>query len=416
MKRAIYLLLISLACTLATEAQNCGCTDPLANNYNPEATLNDGSCRYDSAYLEPVIICNLDTSLDGTSSLFVWHDTLWSANDHSTYLISAFDTATGAVLRTLSFSDSHCHDMEETFIDGDHIYFGEVGNNYGSRREFYFLRFSIGDRTVDTIYYTYPGDYEPGDSTTAMATDFDCEAFVVGADSIYLFTKEWTSLHTSCYAVPKQAGRHEARFHGRLNTDGMVTGARYDSDKRLLVLIGYNSAMQPFVELCYDFRGESFFSACCRKLDVAALCIQSEGIATFDGLTYYYTNEHTQVGGILNVPAQCSRIDLTPYLGHYLYPERYPLPTERIGHPQQPKATTYPNPTKGRVTIKGASQIRNIRAYDAQGRMVGAIENNNADIVSLDLTSLPDGIYHLLYTAQNGATATENIIKKRNRR
>ena len=25
---------------------NCGCTDPIANNYNPEATQDDGNCTY----------------------------------------------------------------------------------------------------------------------------------------------------------------------------------------------------------------------------------------------------------------------------------------------------------------------------------------------------------------------------------
>ena len=45
-----------------------GCTDPLANNYDPEATDDDDSCTYDSEPVDPSIFASPFTSLYATAS------------------------------------------------------------------------------------------------------------------------------------------------------------------------------------------------------------------------------------------------------------------------------------------------------------------------------------------------------------
>ena len=64
-------------------AQVCGCTDPLAINYNASATVNDGSCEYESIVIESTPVGMLDSLLDGTSTLFFWNNGYWTFNDHN---------------------------------------------------------------------------------------------------------------------------------------------------------------------------------------------------------------------------------------------------------------------------------------------------------------------------------------------
>ncbi len=46
-------LLIFVAGSFNVTAQTKGCTDPQANNYNPAATVNDGSCEYSITLFTP---------------------------------------------------------------------------------------------------------------------------------------------------------------------------------------------------------------------------------------------------------------------------------------------------------------------------------------------------------------------------
>jgi len=50
-------------------AQICGCTDPLANNFNPLATSNDGTCTYNTSIVSPESSWSLPTILNETSGL-----------------------------------------------------------------------------------------------------------------------------------------------------------------------------------------------------------------------------------------------------------------------------------------------------------------------------------------------------------
>src|ERR1043166_705968 len=64
------------------QGQVYGCKDPLANNFNPAATINDGSCTYNAtAYTPPVRVNPMSDSLRETSGLQMAGNFLWSFND-----------------------------------------------------------------------------------------------------------------------------------------------------------------------------------------------------------------------------------------------------------------------------------------------------------------------------------------------
>ena len=55
-------------------SQIAGCTDPFAINYNPEATIDDGSCNYEGCTYFQAINYNSDASLDDGSCEFLFAD------------------------------------------------------------------------------------------------------------------------------------------------------------------------------------------------------------------------------------------------------------------------------------------------------------------------------------------------------
>ena len=352
-------------------AQVCGCTDSLAINYDADATVNDGSCLYAPTTVYAVEVGNLDTLLNGTSSLFYWENGYWTYNDWSDNCLYRIDSVTAAITDTLCLDGVANNNTEEIAQDSLYLYFGVVGNNYGDRNDLHFLRIkkeSILNQTleIDTIWFSYEDqtDFSYG----SYNTDFDCEAFIVTDDSIYLFTKQWVSEQTALYGIPKTPGTYVAQRRGTYDVQGLVTGATYVPEYQLVVLCGYDynggdywTALHPFVVLLYDFQGDNFFSGNKRRLDFESLAkVQVEAIATTNALDYYLTNEHfatTALGVTVDVPARLQRLDLreylVPYLSEYIdFGDTVSIP-DGIPSPQNSADSfrIYPNPAKDKLHI-----------------------------------------------------------------
>ena len=212
------------------------------------------------------------------------------------------------------------------------MYFGDIGTNSGRRKNLQILRVSkesIENQKfkIDTIRFSY--EDQTDFTAHPQATDFDCEAFIVTGDSIYLFTKQWVSSQTTVYSIPKTPGTHVAHRGETYNVKGLITGVTYIPEYQLVVLCGYDydkknifSALHPFIILLYDFKDGYFFSGNKRRLDFGSgVKAQIEGIATSNALDYYLTCEHfhtTRMGLAFDFPAQLWRVDLRKYLMPYL--------------------------------------------------------------------------------------------------
>ncbi|TDO71527.1 hypothetical protein EV143_108182 [Flavobacterium chryseum] len=134
-----------------------------------------------------------------------------------------------------------------------------------------------------------------------------------------MFTKQWKSSKTSIYTLSKQSGIHIAKLKDTLNVKGLVTGATYLEEKKLIALCGYSKTGKPFIYLLYDFKNYDFLSGNKRKIDLQLSFHQIEGIATKDGLHYYLSNESLIRKPVLNVPQQIHYFDLSPVLNSYLH-------------------------------------------------------------------------------------------------
>ncbi|WP_294961482.1 T9SS C-terminal target domain-containing protein [uncultured Flavobacterium sp.] len=317
------ILFFFLTITASVYSQIPGCTDPLAENYNAKAGQNNGSCSYKNLKLRPEYSFRLSDSLKETSGLIDFENLLWTHNDDHDKTIYGLDSL-GKIKKKIVLEQAVNHDWEEISQDSTHIYIGDFGNNYsGNRSDLKILKiekksFLEGNPTIETISFSY-ADQTDFSSSKPNKTDFDCEAFIVSKDSIYLFTKQWKSAKTNIYALPKQGGIQTAKFKATLNTKGLVTGASYLEDKKLIALCGYTKVGKPFLYLLYDFKNHDFLSGNKRRIDLKLRFHQIEGIATKDGLHYFMTNESLVRKPILNNPQQIHYLDLSTVLGLYLH-------------------------------------------------------------------------------------------------
>ena len=408
-------------------AQVCGCTDSLAANYNADATINDGSCEYESVVIESTHIGTLDSVLNGTSTLFFWNSGYWTFNDHNDNCLYRIGTTDAAIMETLCINSLSGRDIEEISQDSLYLYFGDIGNNSGDRQDLHILRISkesILNQTfaIDTIAFSY--EDQTDFTSHPLATDFDCEAFVVTNDSIYLFTKQWLSTKTTIYSLPKTPGAHIAHRLETYDVRGLVTGATYIPDYHLIVLCGYSSdnrglwaSLRPFIVLLYDFEDDRFFSGNKRRLRFrSTVKSQVEAIATQDGLDYYITNEHfeaTVMGINVNLPAKLKRVDLREYLLPYL--SQFGVSdNQNVIHHFKPANDIhiYPNPASNYLNIE-YPQVLTGATYeilDLNGRKMaeGILKD---DTISLNNNNMPAGEY-LLVVRKKNKTRTISFIKK----
>lgn len=306
-----------------------GCTDPLANNFDPDATLNDGSCTYNSATITFTERKELSAVVDETSGLIVWQNKFWTHNDDTDLNIYGFTFEEPLELQPIELTGLSNIDWEELTQDAHYLYMGDFGNNLGNRTNLKIYKIEKlgllrGEVNVEEIAFSYDDqvNFNPGGS---LITDYDAEAFIVTDDFIYIFTKQWTARQTSVYRLPNTAGTHVAENIGTFDVEGLVTGSVYLPEERLIALIGYNfpEVAAPFIWLLYDFEGDDFFSGNKRRLDfnfLAFVAHQLEAITTVDGLIYYATNEFASTTNPfpITIPQRIHKLDLTSFLAGYL--------------------------------------------------------------------------------------------------
>lgn len=315
-------LLLSLFSIIHIQSQVSGCTDSLSKKYNPQTTTNDGSCEYKTGKIKPSHSIPLEKTIKETSGLIQYNNLLWTINDDSDTGIYGIDS-TGIIRNKIQLKNVLNRDWEEITQDENYVYIGDFGNNvFGNRKDLHILRIEkksleLNIPIIDTISFSYSNqmDFSKIKSNT---TNFDCEAFVVTTDSIYLFTKQWKQKKTSVYALAKTPGNHIAKLKETFNTKGLITGATYLPQKNLIILCGYNKKLTPFLFLLYDYKNSDFFSGNKRKIKLKLPFHQIEGISTQDGLYYYLTNENFERKPFINVAQKLHQLDLSNYLSPYL--------------------------------------------------------------------------------------------------
>jgi len=399
----VFVISLSLLSTGISEAQTPGCTDPFAINYNSAANRNDGSCIYSLTSVSSEFTNDLAGNLSETSGLISWKNQLWTINDNEDVNLYALDTANGMITKTYPLSGAVNTDWEEIAQDSDYIYIGDFGNNQsGNRSDLKILR--IGKNSVlenspviEEINFSYPdqNNFEPAGSNN---TDFDCEACLINADRIFLFTKQWINNKTSVYSLPKIPGTYSAKWESTFDVQGLITGATWIQSKRLVVLCGYNGMLEPFIYLLYDFTGNEFFSGNKRKISISLPYHQVEGVATTNGLKYFISNEKFTLDPILNVPPQVHVLDLTNFLEDYFKKFALTNPEIEISNDM----LIYPVPGRDIITIKTKAGLKydDFVLINLSGQIIlkGKLTENNQQI---DISPFLPGLFLLKVGTRN---------------
>lgn len=260
----------------------------------------------------------LDDKLKETSGLIHWNGKLWTHNDDTDVSLYALDTVTGKILETYPLQGVSNNDWEEIAQDEQYLYIGDFGNNAtGIRKDFNILKIEkqsllLKRPIIESIKFAYE-DQKDFSINKPNATNFDCEAFIVVQDSLFLFTKEWKSKKTTVYKLPNRVGDFVAQKVESYSVKGLVTGASYYPLKKILALCGYTRKGKPFIELFYNFKGNDFFSGSKKRIKLKPIFIQIEAISTNDGVHYYLTNEKLKFGPI-NKSQQMHILDLGQFI------------------------------------------------------------------------------------------------------
>ena len=388
-----------------------GCTDRMAVNYNNTATVNDGSCIYNPIPVSPVSGVELPAQLNETSGLIKWNHYIWTHNDDTDLNIYALDTVSGSIVQYCTLAGAVNNDWEEISQDNEYIYIGDFGNNAnGNRDDLKILKISknsilSGPPVIEEISFSY-SDQTDLDPAGPNNTDFDCEAFIVSDDSIFLFTKQYISNRTSLYSLPKTPGTFIAKLKATLDVQGLITGAVFLESEKLIVLCGYSSSLDPFLYLLYDFTDKDFFSGNKRKISIESSFLQIEGITTSNGLKYFITNEKLTLGNILTVAPKLQILDLSSYLDYYL-----DIKTDGWDDRSLKNYTVFPVPADDFISVKSDSNFgqSDYLIFDLAGHKIrtGTLPEEDP---SISVERLPSGLYLLKIGKKQGDIY--KIVKK----
>lgn len=390
MRQLFHLTACLFSSNLLIQAQTVGCTDKLATNFNANATINDGSCLYATTPITFLSSLTIDATLKETSGLIHWENLFWSHNDDNDNKIYAIHTTTGSIDSSITLNGLEIHDWEELQHDSLYLYIGDMGNNATGIRQnlavYKITKSSLFSSTllVDTIHFSYAAQIDFSTSTS-NTTNFDCEAFIVSADSIYFFAKEWTHKKSTIYSIPNQAGHHTAQPIFELDVNGLITGACWAANKDAIVLCGYSTILQPFIYMITDLDQYNFSKANKRKLTFNNLLgYQTEAIATADGHIFYLTNEQFSMGGT-TIQQQIHTVDLSNF-----FPKKN---TISIKENAIENVKIYPNPSHDIIVIDNATAGL-YEIINNQGQIVQMITLQTPS-TTIDVSRLSAGSYFL---------------------
>jgi hypothetical protein len=419
MKKVLFPIFLFAFFSSTVKAQVAGCPDPAADNYDPSATVNNGSCTYNSATITPKLKYNLNTLLNESSGLIWWNKQIWSHNDSGNDpAIYAMNATTSDIQRTVTISNATNIDWEDITQDKKFIYIGDFGNNAnGNRTDLKIYKIAKADVlasnivTASVINFSYNDqtDFTPKGNNN---TNFDCEAMIALGDSLYLFSKDWVDNKTRLYKLPNKPGTFSAIKLGELNVQGLITGADILPNERVIVLSSYSNSLSPFIYLLYDFGGNHFFDANKRKVLLNQTFTQTEGICAKTATTFFISNERFSKLGI-TTPAKLQQLNLSSFLNpYYSKPSIAQVSVSvKTNIKENNKWASITNGSNWlQVNILSPAKKSTVAIYDVAGtlRFKKIITGSS---ITIDLSSFAHGIY-IAKVYSGNKQLTQKFIKE----
>ena len=183
------------------------------------------------------------------------------------------------------------NDWEDITKDDQFIYVANMGNNFDTRKNLSIVKTPIdpSSNKTELIEFNYPEQVIF--TTTYSQSQYDAEALISVDDYLIILTKNKLKKITEIYALPKIAGKYEAKKIGSLNTQSIITGGDYDHQNKLLALTGTLIFNEYYILKIEDFDLESKKNY---KIDMYEIPIgktQVEAIKIIDSNTFWITSE-----------------------------------------------------------------------------------------------------------------------------
>jgi len=364
-----------------------GCTDPQAQNFDPAANWNDGSCTYATTNYSLQLVTDFPDELQENSGLIFYNSNLYSINDGGNSTdFQELDTQ-GTIMRSINVSGSQNIDWEAISQNDSTIYLGDFGNNGGNRQDLSIYRVSKNEIvnndtvTMNQFWFTYPD--QNSFSNSSNTHNFDCEAFVYYQDSLHLFTKGWQNLYTKHYVLPiNSVDTVEAILRDSMWVDGLITDATIDSTTGRLLLLGYknngSNFYTSFVYLLFDFPTNDFFSGNKRRIEIGNMLTVSQT----EGITF---NNSTN-GFISSEKISSSIITILPKLFSFNFQSYFENSQSLIQSKEEEPALVFPNPSNHELTLPWS--FKNLIFLDLSGNKIGQLKSVEPKR-TIDLLALP---------------------------
>lgn len=183
------------------------------------------------------------------------------------------------------------NDWEDITKDDQFIYVANMGNNFDTRKNLSIVKTPIdpSSNEAELIEFNYP---EQVKFTTAYSqSQYDAEALITIEDYLIILTKNKLKKITEIYALPKIAGKYEAKKIGSLNTQSIITGGDYDPETKLLALTGTLIFNEYYILKIKDFDLESKKDYKIDMYEIPVGKTQVEAIKIIDSNTFWITSE-----------------------------------------------------------------------------------------------------------------------------
>ncbi len=372
-----------------------GCMDPLANNFDPGATLNDGSCTYDlTSYVPEEVVALPSPELNENSALIYFNDHLWTINDGgNAALLYELDTL-GNLIREIQVTNAQNVDWEAISQNSSSILIGDFGNNSGSRENLCIYTIDKGEVanpmlteiTAQKNYFRYEDQADFSWGTNAH--NFDCEAFIAYDDSMYLFSKNWLDEYTKLYSLPVSwPDTIVATLEDSFFVNGLITDASINQSSGNVFLLGYKNnggnLYSSFVWMLWDYNQREFFTGNKRRIEIGSMFTvgQTEGLCLQNESRGFMSSE--QISSVITIDPKLFKFDFSQFLSDEPLSTAFSISNSEL--------YLYPNPVNDEIKIDGLQG--EYRIYSALSNKL--VQQGLVNGKKIDVSGLNSGAYLL---------------------